>query len=80
MTDMEAADRAADFVESKGYKVSRGIDSDSNFGFQGIFIEIHSRIVEQHNYFTRKFLRKLEEEVISWAWELSVGPFIRPRK
>lgn len=59
---MEAADRAADFVESKGYKVSRGMDSDSNFGFQGIFIEIHSRIVEQHNYFTRKYLRKLEEE------------------
>ena len=59
---MEAAEKAADYAESKGMKVSRAMDSDSNFGFQGIFIEIHSRIVEQHNFFTRKYLRKLEAD------------------
>ena len=62
---MEAAEKAADYAESKGMKVSRGMDSDSNFGFQGIFIEIHSRIVEQHNFFTRKYLRKLESEAFT---------------
>jgi hypothetical protein len=59
---MEAAEKAADFAESKGMKVSRGMDNDSNFGFQGIFIEIHSRIVEQHNFFTHKYLRRLETD------------------
>lgn len=62
---MEAAEKAADYAESKGMKVSRAMDSDSNFGFQGIFIEIHSRIVEQHNFFTRKYLRKLEAEAFT---------------
>ena len=70
---MEAAEKAADYAESKGMKVSRGMDSDSNFGFQGIFIEIHSRIVEQHNFFTRKYLRKLEADAFTKGHTVTRG-------
>ena len=71
--NMKAAEKAADYAESKGMKVSRGLDSDSNFGFQGIFIEIHSRIVEQHNFFTRKYLRKLEADAFKKGQTVTRG-------
>lgn len=68
---MEAAVKAADWIESKGMHVNRGGDDDSNFGYMGVFIEIHSRIIEQHHFFERKYLRKLEAEAFAHGIEVN---------
>lgn len=55
----EATEQANRHMESLGVKVQRGMGGDSDYTLNGIVIEHHSRLIEQHN-------PRLKKEIKDW--------------
>lgn len=61
----EEAEKACKIIESIGIDVIRGEQYDSHYYFNGIEIEHHYNLIELHNPFIQKRLKKWESEVFA---------------